>query len=375
MEDVLKNINAVHGVMGSFVCSNAGTLMASVLPDSLDEAALSAIGRPIVQTITGMAAVQRRKVGDIDLVYSHSRLIIKSLGTGCLCVLCARSINVPLLNLTVNVAAKKLTKFLGERVETTARDAAVQEAAAARTTDLNEEVRSFISAARAQGVVLRATGDTGIRLRCPNTDRIAPSSNGNESILDLASRAKYSAQINHILERLGYLPERRFNLLHGSQLLRFIHSEKKIGIEVFLDTLNSYHKLNFADRLDSDEETIPLADLLLWKLQSVETNDDCLRAICAIIHDHELGGPKEQGKIDTSRILELCTNDWGWYKTATINLEKCVTFSENKLGNDATVIIERTRRLLHIIDEAPKSGKWHRRALIGERVQWYETPE
>ena len=373
MEDILRDINAVLGVTGCFVCNGEGQVSASALPDLLDETILSTVGRTMAQTMAGLATTRRRKFGDIDLVYDQGRLIAKNLGEGCLCILCVRNINAPLLNLTANVAVKRLATMVKERREIAMREAAIREAWAARALVLNGEVRAIISAAREQGAVLRATGDTAIRLRCPSADRMALSLSDN--ILDLAGQARQSAQIDHILEGLGYSPEDRFNFLHGRQRLRYLHLEKQLGVEVFLDALTMYHQLNFADRLDLDEHTIPLADLLLWKLQFVEPNEDNSRAIYIIVYDHELGGPGESEKIDTSRILDLCANDWGWYKTVTINLEKSIASADNYLVDEATVFLERARRLLQMIEEAPKSNRWQLRARIGESARWYEIPE
>jgi predicted regulator of Ras-like GTPase activity (Roadblock/LC7/MglB family) len=114
MEDILRDINAVVGVTGSFVCDDDGRVLAQALPDIFDAALLSPVGRTLAQTIAGLETSNRRKVGDIDLLYNQGRLIVKNLGEGCLCVLCVRRINVPLLNLTANVAAKKLSERLRE---------------------------------------------------------------------------------------------------------------------------------------------------------------------------------------------------------------------------------------------------------------------
>ena len=112
MEDILKDINAVVGVTGSFVCNGEGQMSASALPNLFDEAILSTVGRTMAQTMAGLATARRRKIGDIDLVYDQGRLIAKNLREGCLCILCVRNINVPLLNLTANVAAQKLRQLI-----------------------------------------------------------------------------------------------------------------------------------------------------------------------------------------------------------------------------------------------------------------------
>jgi len=110
MESILKDINAVVGVTGCFVCNDEGQVLASALPELFDETILSSVGRIMIQTMAGLATTRRRKTGDVDLIYSQGRFIAKNLREGCLCILCVRNINVPLLNLTASAVAKKLKK-------------------------------------------------------------------------------------------------------------------------------------------------------------------------------------------------------------------------------------------------------------------------
>ena len=112
MESILEYINAVVGVTGCFVCDSEGEVLASVLPGVFDGEVIASAGRTAMQTILGLQTTRRRRVNDFDLLYREGRIIVKSLGQGCLCILCVRNINVPLLNLTANLAAKKLTKRL-----------------------------------------------------------------------------------------------------------------------------------------------------------------------------------------------------------------------------------------------------------------------
>jgi predicted regulator of Ras-like GTPase activity (Roadblock/LC7/MglB family) len=121
MEEILRDVNAVVGVTGSFVCDDEGRVLAHALPDIFDANMLSPVGRTLAQTIAGLETTNRRKVGDIDLLYEQGRLIVKNLGDGCLCVLCVRRINVPLLNLTANVAARKLSERIKESKPAVAR--------------------------------------------------------------------------------------------------------------------------------------------------------------------------------------------------------------------------------------------------------------
>jgi len=115
LESILKDINAVLGVTGCFVCNGEGQVSASALPDLFDETTLSTVGRTMARTMAGLATARRRKIGDIDLAYDLGRLIAKNLGEGCLCILCVRNINVPLLNLTANMAEKKLRAKIAKK--------------------------------------------------------------------------------------------------------------------------------------------------------------------------------------------------------------------------------------------------------------------
>ncbi|MDY7041144.1 MAG: hypothetical protein SVX38_09805 [Chloroflexota bacterium] len=108
MESSLQDVNAVVGVSGSFVCDGEGQVLASALPGIFDGVMLSNVGCTVAQTIAGLELARRRKVGDLDLLYGEGRLVVKNLRVGYLCILCVPQINVPLLNLTANVAARKL---------------------------------------------------------------------------------------------------------------------------------------------------------------------------------------------------------------------------------------------------------------------------
>ena len=110
MEAILNDIDNVAGVTGCFVCDNQGQVLSSTLGDRYDNATLSMIGGIVAQTLTGVAVVtRRRKIGDFQLIYSQGCLSVRSLGEGCLFILCKRNINRTLLDITANVVIKKLS--------------------------------------------------------------------------------------------------------------------------------------------------------------------------------------------------------------------------------------------------------------------------
>lgn len=108
MQTILEEINAMSGVLGSFVCGEDGRTLARALPESYGDEMLAQAGRTAAQTTAGLWMVKRRAVGELDLLFSGGRLIVKGLDSACLCILCTQRLNLPLLNLTANVAVKKL---------------------------------------------------------------------------------------------------------------------------------------------------------------------------------------------------------------------------------------------------------------------------
>jgi predicted regulator of Ras-like GTPase activity (Roadblock/LC7/MglB family) len=404
MEAILKDINAVIGVTGSYVTDGAGHLLARALPEVFDAQALELVARNLVQTYSGLEATRRRKVGDIDLVFADGRLIAKRAGDGLLCIVSVKKMNVPLLNLTANVAVRRLNERLkpATTAKKEARTVATAEAArplapaaeatptAAPTAEAApassqppvaapdipriQEAQAIIRVARERKVQLRAMGDTAIRMRCPSAAVISVPP--EEDYLQLAGHRRQAGDIEKLLKEQGCTPDPQFNVLYGGQRLRFVHSAKKLFIEVVLDELSSFHRLEFAARLHLDEWTLTPADLFLCQIQVVHPGGIDRQRTLALLTDFEIGGAGELRAIDGGLVSGLCGEDWGWYKTVTMNLaEADAAAGSFQGGRSAENIQTRVRRLTGMIEEAPKSLRWQVRARVGDRQTWYEVPE
>ncbi len=384
MEAILGDINAVVGVTGSFVCDKEGAVVAGALPSVFDETVLLPAARTLSQTVDGLQTTRRRKVSELDLVYHEGRVVVKNLREGYLCILCVRNINVPLLNLTANVAARKLSQMLKERehaglsapVPRVRRVAVLQETMPEDATGiLLDRAQQAIEAAQERAVMLRLLGGMAVKARCPSAARITLPPEALD--LDFAIYARQRREVTEIMENLGYEPHRRFNAFQGHRRLKFAEpGEEGISIDIFVDMLHMCHKLDFDNRLHLHEFTLPLADLLLSKLQVVQMDERNLRDICAILRDHELGHGADPEKVDAAFIASLCSEDWGWYKTVSANVEKSIDLVEGFLeGEEKDIYQSRARQLRQIIEAAPKSLRWQARARVGEARRWYDLPE
>ena len=61
-------------------------------------------------------------------------------------------------------------------------------------------------------------------------------------------------------------------------------------------------------------------------------------------------------------------------KGVTANLEKVERAAE-RAPERQELIAERARELGAMAVDAPKSARWKARAIVGERVRWFEEPE
>lgn len=71
------------------------------------------------------------------------------------------------------------------------------------------------------------------------------------------------------------------------------------------------------------------------------------------------------------------SKDWGFYYTATTNLNKVKQFAAQYSVLDAKELEHVNRQvdlLLERIESVPKSMKWKARSMVGTKVKWYQNP-
>jgi hypothetical protein len=136
------------------------------------------------------------------------------------------------------------------------------------------------------------------------------------------------------------------------------------------------HEIPLGKRLEVETDTVPLAELMLTKLQIIELNEKDIRDTVLLFHGHEIGDT-DDGAVNGAHIAVLCADDWGLWRTITANLERCrghVTDYELP-DEDRARIEQRFDQLLDKIEAEPKSRGWRRRAKVGDKKRWYELPE
>jgi hypothetical protein len=253
---------------------------------------------------------------------------------------------------------------------------------------LAESLR-IVEAADARGLTVRLMGGMAIRAHAPDwTAR----TRRTEVDLDFATTSRDRAAFYELLAQEGYTPDRQHNALFGRKQAYFVDTARKRPVDVLVDTLEMCHRLEFGDRLGASRPTLPLAELLLSKLQVVRINRKDVLDALVLLAEHPLGqddGDTDSahgtGAISLPRLLAITSNDWGWWRTVTGNLDKldqylATDFSPEDLdlGQGRDVHFDPATQIASLraaIEAAPKSTRWKLRARVGERMPWYVTPE
>ena len=111
MKSVLAQLNMTPGVVGSLVCSDEGRVLADAFPPLFDADMLYAVAA----TLPDCSPAGDDAAGSVSLIdfrYNDSRIIIKPLSGGFLFLLCTKAINMQLMGLSLNLAAKKIEKLI-----------------------------------------------------------------------------------------------------------------------------------------------------------------------------------------------------------------------------------------------------------------------
>jgi len=96
VQALLRQLNAVPGVVGSMVCDAEGHLVAHAFPPTLDAATLQRAAEAVGERTAALQAALG-PVDMIDLHYTNSRIVVRVAERARVLFLCAPSINLQLL--------------------------------------------------------------------------------------------------------------------------------------------------------------------------------------------------------------------------------------------------------------------------------------
>jgi hypothetical protein len=239
--------------------------------------------------------------------------------------------------------------------------------------DIVAEGERLLGLAADDGVAVRLLGGVAVRLQAPD---LPPVFDRQYKDLDLAAPKGGSQAADRLLRAAGYEPHTAFNALNGKERMLFFDTAHDRQVDVFVGAFRMCHEIPFGGRLEVQDRTVPLAELLLTKLQIIELNEKDVRDTLLLVHGHEVA-ESDGDSINGARIAELCGADWGLWRTITQNVEKVLEHASDYdvPAPDRERIEARLREILDRIETEPKTRGWKLRAKIGERKRWYDLPE
>ena len=238
---------------------------------------------------------------------------------------------------------------------------------------LEHEVDRVIAGVAAAGPRIRVLGSIGVALHCPDARALLPTFERTYADIDFAAYRRDARAISAAVAALGYVEARDVFITSEGHRAIFESPVTRIHLDVFYDRLEFCHVIPLAGRLEADSPTIPLAELLLSKLQIVKLNEKDVVDTILLFLDHPLGAGDDD-TIDVGRIAALCAEDWGLWRTLTMNLEKVVALaaSYSQLAADQRARVEAAAvELKRAIDAVPKPFAWRMRDRVGDRRQWW----
>ncbi|MGH2835194.1 MAG: hypothetical protein ACRDKD_03215 [Solirubrobacteraceae bacterium] len=239
--------------------------------------------------------------------------------------------------------------------------------------DLVEEGERLLALAHDQGATFALLGGVAVRVRAPE---VPPALDREYKDLDFAVPKGSGGAAGKLLADAGYEPHIVFNAMNSKERMLFHDTVNDRQVDVFVGAFRMCHEIPLSERLEAGEKTVPLAELLLTKLQIVQLNEKDIRDTVLLLHGHEVA-EHDGDAVNGARVAQLCADDWGLWRTITRNLERCASdVDQYALGEGRKAQIkQRLTQLLSHIEAAPKSRGWKLRDRIGERKRWYDLPE
>jgi hypothetical protein len=226
-------------------------------------------------------------------------------------------------------------------------------------------------------IIMRLIGALAFRTHCPQYGYLQDKLNRMFTDIDFMSYPRYSKGIRNVLTELGYQEDKQVTQLFGERRMLFHDPVYDRHIDIFYNVLEFCHPINLVGRLEAEQLTLPLAELVLEKMQIVQINEKDQIDTIMLLREHSLGDTDNE-TINARLIARILANDWGFWRTVTGNLkllEEALTRYDQLSAEDRKVVSERIHELERRIEAEPKTLRWKARARIGERVKWYKDVE
>ena len=236
------------------------------------------------------------------------------------------------------------------------------------------ELKRIINCCDEAGILLRVIGSLAFQVHCPKFGYLQAEMGRAYTDIDFAAYSRQTKEIRGLMTKLGYREDQEVFIVSQGERAIFERPEIGIHVDVFYEKLSFCHVIVWNGRLEKDKPSIPLAEMLLEKMQIVKINEKDIIDTIMLLLEHPLGD-NDQEMINIKLIASLCSSDWGLWRTVTMNLDKVRQLSQgySQLKTEQKELINyQVSSALLRIEQESKSMAWRLRSRVGDRVKWYK---
>jgi hypothetical protein len=252
------------------------------------------------------------------------------------------------------------------------------EGASKRDLLMKEEGPRIVKEGAKRGLHLRLLGAIAFQHHCPKYNYLTPKLHRQLSDIDFAAYNSERKTMDKMMRELGYVDEPMVSALFGHQRMIWDNKTTGMHVDIFFDKLEINHDIPFTGRLELEEMTIPLCDMLLEKMQIVHLNEKDIVDTIMLLREHAITTDPAPETIDANYLAKLLSNDWGFYHTVTTNLKKVkdrLSSYQELAAEDRIDVSSKIDELVSILDKQPKTLAWKLRARVGPKSKWYKDVE
>lgn len=234
----------------------------------------------------------------------------------------------------------------------------------------------ILNEAKHRNITLRLMGGVAVILHCSNYRNIYDNFARKAADIDFVSYLKEVTELQKMFVELGFREDMNIMRLFGTKRRIFDLKSDGVRCDVVLDRLRFCHEIDLRRRLEIDYPTISLSDLILSKLQIIRLNDKDILDIIVLLREHRIGDTDTE-TINVKYLSDLCSRDWGLWKTVNINLDRVSQKISTYLKNceDFRDVQFKIKSILEVVNTHKKSISWKLRNKLGDRIQWYQEVE
>lgn len=236
------------------------------------------------------------------------------------------------------------------------------------------ELHTILKASEDAGILMRVIGSLAFQMHCPKYGYLQAVMGRAYTDIDFGAYSRQNKQISEMMSKMGYVENREVFIASEGERAIFDKPGTGLHVDVFYEKLDFCHAIYWKDRLEVDSPTIPLTELLLEKMQIVQINEKDIIDTIMLLLEHPLGDIDKE-TINIKLAAQLCANEWGLWRTTTMNLEKVKQLAHHytQLTSDQKAHVEsHVDAIIKRLNDEPKPLSWRIRARVGDRVKWYK---